>query len=238
MMACAATVFAQGDYNKLEVYGGYSYARIDPNSGTQTVTEGPDTFTLEPCTPDGADVLGSDLQRFYSQRRNAHGFDTSITYNFTRYLGIKGDVTGHFKTSRFADQFTDMGVTRTDTNVIRERSFNFLIGLQVKDNSREARFKPFAQALAGFARQTAHDVQTSTGGFNFTLDDKVTSFAMKFGGGLDLRLSPRVDLRVIEVDYNPIFTRDRAVPGNADFALRVAGKRADNLTIGVGIVIH
>ena len=45
---------------------------------------------------------------------------------------------------------------------------------------------------------------------------------MKLGGGLDVRLHQRIDLRLFEIDYTPIFARDRDVPGNADFDLNVA----------------
>jgi hypothetical protein len=43
---------------------------------------------------------------------------------------------------------------------------------------------------------------------NFTTRDKVTSFAMKLGGGIDVRVNRKVDIRLVEFDYNPIFTRD------------------------------
>lgn len=230
--------FAQtgDDYHKVEVYGGYSFGRFAPNSGEQSVTEGGDVFTFEPCTADGADILGSDLQRIFCKRRSFQGFDASVTRNVSRYVGIKGNVTGHFNHATSVDLFENG--TRTDTNKFTDRTFNFLAGVQLKDNDKETKVKPFAHVLAGLARQTSRDVQTSTGGFNFTLRDHVTSFAMKFGGGVDVRLSPRVDLRMIEFDYNPIFARDRNVPGNADFDLRVAGRRADNFTFGVGIVFH
>lgn len=237
-LAFVPAAFAQGadDYNKVEVYGGYLHGRLAPNSGTQIVTEGTDVFSFEPCTPEGAGILGPDLQGIFCERRGFNGFDASVTYNVTKYVGIKGNVTGLFKSDRTVDLF-DNG-TRTDTNIFKERTYQFLAGIQVKNNSKEAKIKPFVHALLGIARQTANDVQTSTAGFNFTLDDTATGFAMKLGGGLDVRLSKRIDLRVFEVNYNPIFARDRDVRGNADFDLRLVGRRADNFTFGVGIVIH
>lgn len=240
ILTLAPAAFAQGgdDYNRVEVYGGYLYGRLEPNSGTQFVTEGPDTFSLEPCTADGADILGPNLQRIYCERRGFHGFDASITYNVTKYIGLKANVTGLFKSDRTVDQFPDAMGTHTDTNNFRDRTYNFLGGVQIKNNSKTARIKPFVQALFGAARQTSRDVQTSTADFNFTLNDSVTSFSMKLGGGLDVRVSRHIDLRLFEVNYNPIFARDRHVPGNADFDLSVAGRRADNFTIGFGIVFH
>jgi opacity protein-like surface antigen len=238
--ACAACAAAQGasDYHKVEFYGGYSHASVQPNSGTETVTEGGQSFTFEPCTPDGTAILGSDFQRNICDRRGFNGFDASVTFNFSRHLGVVGNVTGHFKTETFVDHFTDSG-GHTDTNRVADHVWQFLGGVQVKDNRAGGRrFKPFAHALVGVAHQTSHDVQTSTGGANFTLDDNPTSFAMKLGGGLDVRLTPRVDLRVIEFDYNPIFARDRDVAGNADFTLHVAGRRSNTYTFGVGLAFH
>jgi opacity protein-like surface antigen len=234
MIVSTPAVLAQTDYHRWEVAGSFVYAKQAPNSGAQTVVEGPDTFTFQPCTADGGDILGHDLQRIFCRRRGFKGFDASVTYNFRRYFGIKADTLRLFKSDRTVDDFG----THVDTNKLTDRTWEALAGLQVKKNDKMARFKPFVQVLAGLARQTSHDVQTSTGPFNFTLDDRVTSFAMKVGGGVDLRVSKRIDLRLVEVNYNPIFARRRHVTGNADFDLTLAGKRADNITIGVGVVIH
>lgn len=236
LVTASSAALAQGvkDFNRMDVSGNFVYARNQASSGEQTVVEGPDTFSFQPCTADGADALGHDLQRIFCTRRGFYGFNASAAYNLTRMLGVKADFTGLFKTDQTVDNFG----SHTDTNRIKDRTWELLGGVQIKNNSKSDRLKPFAQGLAGFARQTSHDVQTSTGPFNFTLDDRVTSFAMKLGGGVDVRISDRVDLRLIEVNYNPIFGRRRHVPGNADFDLTLAGKRADNFTIGAGIVIH
>jgi opacity protein-like surface antigen len=232
----APAVLAQSpdDYHRLEVSGGFVYAKQAPNSGEQFVTEGPDHFSFLPCTADGRDTLGGSLQRIFCQRRGFKGFDAAVTYNFKKHLGIKGDVSWLYKNDQTVDDFG----AHVDTNKFRDRTLEVLGGLQIKNNSKTTRFKPFAQVLAGFDRQSSHDVQTSTGPFNFTLDDHLTSFAMKIGAGADLRLGKRIDLRLIEVDYNPIFARQRHVTGNADFDLTLAGRRADNITIGVGLAFH
>jgi hypothetical protein len=66
----------------------------------------------------------------------------------------------------------------------------------------------------------------------------VTSFAMKLGGGLDVRVQRRIDLRLVEADYNPIFTRDFDIAGNPFSVIHAKGRTAHNFTIGFGIVIH
>lgn len=71
--------------------------------------------------------------------------------------------------------------------------------MQVKDNSKDARFKPFGHLSAGAARYRSRIRQTVDvfPDFNFAVEDPVTSFAMKVGGNailsrarLKLRLPP------------------------------------------------
>jgi hypothetical protein len=235
MSLCASLGLAQSsdEYNKVEVYGGYSHARMQPNIKTVIIDGSP----LDPCTSDGAAALGSNFQTFFCKRRGSNGFDTSITYNFTRYFGIKGNLTGHYKSDTFVDP--DSGGIGIDTIISKERIYNFLVGVQVKDNRKAARFKPFAHALFGAAVNTTRQAQTNPDvpAFTFTTRDKVTSFAMKLGGGIDVRVQRRIDIRLVEVDYNPIFTRDFDTTG-APFSISQKAKPAHNFTIGFGIAIH
>ena len=243
IFSCAATAFAQGadDYNKLEVYGGYSLGRIKTNVNSASFTSGGGTETFTNlCSNATGDMLGHTFQRFFCTHRNFNGFDGSITYNVSKHVGIKGDFTGHFKTEAFVDNFTPPGVTQTISN--QERLYNVLGGVQIKNNGKTARLKPFAHALAGVARYTNRQRQTLDlfPQFNFTIEDRVTSLALKLGGGLDLRMGKRIDLRVFEFDYNPVFAGDRQARSIAGPFTSVSfkGKTAHNYTIGVGIVIH
>ena len=243
ILICAPVSFAQGssDYNKVEVYGGYSLARFktNVNSASFTSSGGTQTFT-DLCSKATGDMIGLNSQKFFCQRRNFNGFDASLTYNVSKYVGIKGDFTGHFKKEAFVDNFTPPGVNQTVSN--QERLYNFLGGVQIKNNSKTARLKPFAHALAGVARYTNRQRQTLDlfPQFNFTIEDRVTSFALKLGGGLDLRMGKRIDLRVFEFDYNPVFAGDRQarIIAGPFTSVSFKGKTAHNYSIGVGIVIH
>ena len=226
VLVCSSIVAAQSsdDYHHTEFYGGYSHARVDSNVQGITITGFPVNFA--PCTAQGASFLGANFQEFYCTRRGYQGFDASVTHNFTRYVGIKGDVTGHFKNQTFVDNFPD----RTDTVETRGRIFNFLAGVQIKNNSRSARFKPFVHALVGVAHHRVESKNISTlNSNNFTFTDTLNSFAMKLGGGIDIRVSPKIDLRIIEFDYNPAFAGDRStsvtlVPPTPPFSFSYTGK--------------
>src|SRR5215204_427822 len=75
MMLGFATVNAQSEFFKLEGMGGYSYMNL--NRGVD-----PDEFD-------------DDFSDFPANRVNAHGFNGSITYNFSRFIGAKFDLTLH-----------------------------------------------------------------------------------------------------------------------------------------------
>jgi hypothetical protein len=232
-------VFAQTstDYHKTEVAVAYSHMRAESTVGTQVIPTPGGPLTLNPCTNDGATFFGANFQKFFCDRRGFNGFDASVAYNFHRYVGLKGNVSAHFNSAKFTD-----GATNRDT---RARVYDFLAGVQLKDNRKEGRaVRPFAHVLLGVARVKLYARQTNQFApppFNdFTISDSQNDFAMKLGGGLDVRLGRRVDLRIIEVNYNPIFGGERALVGGPFPATpQVAkGRTAHNFTIGFGIVLH
>ncbi|MBK8465452.1 MAG: outer membrane beta-barrel protein [Chloracidobacterium sp.] len=202
----AMSVAAQSDRNKFEFYGGYSYLRTDT----------------------GLDEDLEDLD--VDSNFNSHGFNASLTGNVHRYVGLKADFSTHSKSRSFTDG--------TDTASIKFRTNQFLGGLQFKDNKVDGkRVKPFAHVLAGVANQkiTASGSYIIPEGGSTTFDDSASTnnFAMVFGAGIDVKVSKRVDIRIIQFDYNPIFFREQDFD---DFTL--AGRTQNNFRIGVGIVIH
>lgn len=241
LSALSTAAQSTDDYPKVEFYGGYSLGRLESPAASLSFTDptGATTTFSDPCGPEARAAFGANSQQFFCKRRNFNGFDASVTYNFSKYFGIKGNVTGHFKSEHFVDVFSPPGATQV-TNT-RERLYNFLGGIQVKNNSRAARVKPFAHVLAGLARYSERGEQTIDlfPEFNFIADDRVTGFALKVGGGLDIRAGRKIDIRVVEFDYNPFFARDhdfKTVSG--PFTFGATGKTAHNYTIGFGIVIH
>lgn len=202
ILTCASLAAAQSDYKKLEFFAGYSHNRIDTGIGDDD--------------PELSDV--------FNEREGFHGFNTAITGNISRYVGLKFDVSGHFKSETFP-----LGSIPNAVD-LDSRLFNFLGGVQIKDNSSEKTFKPFAHALAGVAygrnRVNIRDVGCiaifpSPCPVEETLTE--TGFGAAFGGGIDIRASDRIDIRVIQVDYNPT---------------RLFDSTQHNFRIGVGIVFH
>lgn len=242
VLASAPVSLAQSpdDYHKWDIYGGYSLGRFERNldSASFTGLGGTQTFT-NLCSTATGDVIGPNAQRFFCDRRNFNGVEGAVTYNVSKYVGVKGDFTAHFKSQTYVDVFNPPGVTQTLGN--EERLYQALGGIQIKDNRTSKRFKPFAHALVGFARYTNRQSQTLDlfPFANFVIEDRETSLAMKLGGGLDIRVSKRVDVRVIQFDYNPVFAGDRNPRSiSGPFTVSFVGRTAQNFTIGAGIVIH
>jgi hypothetical protein len=137
---------------------------------------------------------------------------------------LKADFSGHFKKTSFP--FGNFQGASIDLD---SRLFNFLGGVQLKDNASESTFKPFAHALVGVAhaRNRVHFNQIACIAIapspwsDFT--ETETGFGGAFGGGLDIRASDRVDVRVIQFDYNPT---------------RLFDSTRHNFRIGVGVVFH
>ncbi len=130
--------------------------------------------------------------------------------NVNRYFGIKADVSGAYRNEDFQGTIqTAPGVTSTFRSETKGSIYNFLGGVQVKDNASEARLKPFGHALAGVAHVRAK-IRSSGSSLpiqDFTFHD--TGFAAGLGGGLDIKINDRFDFRAIQVDYNPIYSGSR-----------------------------
>ena len=144
-------------------------------------------------------------------RTSQHGVNLAYTRYVTDNVGITADISAHFHREK-----QSIGTTELTRN---RDQYYVLGGVQFKSHKSGA-VKPFAHALLGISlfRGFTSDIRPS--GNTFTFDDS-TSFAMAFGGGLDVRLNKRIDLRIIQADYAPTF---------------FGSGRQDNFRLSFGIV--
>lgn len=146
--------------------------------------------------PKAEAYIGFSHLRVSAGSAGFNGFEAAVTGNVSRYVGLKFDLSGNYR--------SDSGA--------RSSIYNFLGGVQLKNNTRGARFKPFAHALLGGAH-------ISVSGGNFS----ETGLSAVVGVGLDIRASRRVDIRVLQADYN---------------LNRFGGTNNHHYRLGAGIVIH
>lgn len=135
---------------------------------------------------------GYSYNRFSdSDSDGEHGVNVAYVRNVSRYVGIKGDFSAHFRRD-------DIGVL-TQINS-RSDVYRFMGGVQIKDNSKEGRFKPFAHALVGGGA-----LRSSVSGAGINFSDSRGVFAAAIGGGLDIKANDRISVRVGQLDYAPLF---------------------------------
>lgn len=193
------------DYKKVEFFAGYSNGQVD--TGLEN---------------------NSSVGNFLDDRANSNGVNVSGVYNLNRYFGVKGDVSATYNTTRFNDDAVVSGSPVTIGFKTNNSLYNFLGGVQVKDNAKSGRFKPFAHALvgAGHARVKISDFTCTPGTACAAVvipDERIseTGLAGAFGGGIDIRLNNRIQIRAFQVDYNPV---------------RLDGDTSHNVRFGAGIV--
>jgi opacity protein-like surface antigen len=216
-LLCSSYAFAQSDdYKKFEFFGGYSLMHFDraTESNNQRLT----------------DLLES--------KELLNGFNVSADYNFHKYVGVVFDYSYHFREDEFNTAFSGPPVTLTGT--VDTHLHNILGGIQVKNNSHDGPvFKPFGYGVAGFAVQKV-DLESpqlfQAIGVN-SISQNETSFAFAVGGGVDIKLSDRFDLRAGKVDLNFIRRGEQQFPATGG-QLVLPSATQYNFRFGVGIVIH
>ena len=119
-----------------------------------------------------------------------HGWDFSIAGNPHKVFGIVADFGGYYKTIRVLD--IDVSTS----------TYTFGVGPQFSYRGSE-RVTPFARVLVGAAHFGA-------GAMGVTAS--VNAFAMAFGGGLDVKASKSVAIRVVQVE--DVMTRYEGATGH------------------------
>jgi opacity protein-like surface antigen len=155
--------------------------------------------------------IDDPTQNFVTEREGFNGVEAFVKGNVSRYVGLVGDYSFHRKS--FGDTF---GTTAVDVDVDLH---TLMGGVEIKDNNKETKVKPFARGLVGFQHVRAQVTGTGITG----LDESETGFSAAIGGGLDFRVSPRVDIRAIQFDYNPT---------------RLGGETQHNFRVGIGVIFR
>jgi opacity protein-like surface antigen len=169
-----------------------------------------------------SDDFDEEFDEEVGGRLGAHGVNLSVTGNATKYIGFKFDYAYHLKKETGTVDGFDLEAKYTNNT--------FMGGVQIKNNEKDGpRFKPFAHVLAGIARQEIGLRDNDEIDFQFTQNN----FTMAVGGGVDVKVTKHIDVRVIQVDYNPIFVKDFTFDG-----FDINSRTQNNVRFGFGIVIH
>ena len=198
----------------LKVFVGYSNLQAEGFSNQNTVSGFP-----------GAD--------FFRNRTTLHGVNASITGS-AHGIGVTGD----FSFNRNSQGSDVLGVQ----NTMNTDLYYFMAGPSFHYNGR-SRVEPFARILAGGAHtrfDVSNQVSLNPGTAISSFEVGSTNFAMGVGGGLDLRIGDGpYRLRLIQVDYAPVFLKDKSVQvlqQTGAVTSTLEGQRMDNVRFSVGFV--
>ena len=214
LLALAPAALAQSD-RRADFFVGYSNLQAEgvpnPNNPNQTFADD-----------------------FFERRRGAHGVNAALTGYFNSVFGLKGDFSFH--------RTEDRTEVSNGSDKVQNQVYYFMGGPVLKFRN-SSRIEPFVHALAGGAH-TRFEVESRrtppSGTTRASFEVSSTDFAAAIGGGLDVRLGDRFSLRVVQVDYAPVFLRDRSInvlsAAGALQPFTLEGQRQDNLRLSVGLV--
>ena len=229
---CLLTIFSVGAFAQMQKqtdFGGKRKNPFDNASKQETETPGSTTI-IEQYRKNEFYVGYSNQQVDTFGRTTFHGIQGAYVRNVHRWLGIRADVSYARDNATLRGNLPNPAGGTYDFQQDLNRSVaNFLGGVQFKDNLSTKRFKPFGYALAGVAvSQTKLKnlfCTTPTCPTTIPIINNATftekNFAGAIGGGLDIRITDRIDFRAIQADYNPVFTN---------------GTVRDNFRFGIGFV--
>jgi|tagenome__1003787_1003787.scaffolds.fasta_scaffold20987837_4 hypothetical protein len=141
--------------------------------------------------------------------KNGHslnGAGGSITYNFNEYLGLKMELTGYGSNSQTFN--IPPGQARNCPSGCFGRAngnlFTYLFGPQIK--VRAHGFHPYGHLLLGGAHSNIYSNLNHLSGYVGNSPNPAgNTFAMIFGGGVDIPINKTVEIRPGEIDY--LYTR-------------------------------
>ncbi|MBZ5658663.1 MAG: porin family protein [Acidobacteriia bacterium] len=162
------------DYSKTEVAVFYSYARFSPSHAYIR-----NSFSL-------------------------NGGGGSIDYNFSKYIGIKGEFAGYgSNTQSFSIPAGSQICPEGCSGNVQGNLFTYMFGPQI--GLRTGKFRPFGHVLLGGAHSNgAANLYKQEGSVGPRPSND--AFALAFGGGFDIPLNQSGSIAFRPADFNYLWT--------------------------------
>ena len=160
-------------------------------------------FAASAFSQKGGEVFGG-----YSYQRTAgtglNGFSGSVTGNMSSWLGITGEISHHSYGTSVIDSFSGLSVN-ADTGILA-----FRVGPKFTKRMNDTA-SVFVHTLVGGYRAS---VNVETSGMDLptvAVNASGTGFTSAFGGGLDVRVAPRIAVRPLQMDW--VHLRSASIAG-------------------------
>lgn len=181
--------FAAGqDYPTAEVFGGYSYLRVDTQglSGRSLTNE---------CNI----VVGGPCPVTFQVHPGFNGWNISPQVNLSPWFGLKAQLVGQYG-NILGVKFNSAipGANPLPNFVPRQHVYDFLFGPAL--SRRSEKYTLFAHGLVG-AQRVGFVPWSSFAGLSTLVPPSETDTAFAVGGGLDVNASRHLAIRVGQFDY-------------------------------------
>lgn len=130
-----------------------------------------------------------------------NGWNASVAGNFNRYFGLVGDFSGHYGSQDLRLDFTPPGSPGSITaRANSDSSIHSLLFGPRLSYRRNEKLTPFMHSLFGLSHLRTK-ATLRLGDLVSEIDSGDNAFTMAIGGGLDLKLSESIGLRLFQADY-------------------------------------
>lgn len=187
------------DFPYFEVSVGYSYLHID--------TRGVSATSL---TNQCAAANGGVCPYTFQVHPGFSGFNLAPQFNFTKWLGLKAQISGQYGTVVHAQQGS------TPVPIPKQHAYDLMGGAVVSHRTR--RYTLFAHALIGGENFGLAQSQINPANLAMFPGISETDTAFTFGGGVDLKLWKHFAIRAGQLDYHTV-----AATGGQQNDFRYAG---------------
>jgi hypothetical protein len=213
---------AKKNYPKFEFFAGYSRETASNDDCAIHVATGTSPAF---CLVRFVDYITSDAD-YYKRRTGLNGIEASAIYNFTSYVGLKGDFSAHLKNELVTATYPQGTVQfRAEGRLLQ-----YLAGPEFKLRNKSA-VTPFAFTLIGRAHAASKITgQTAPGTAIPPAEWRAdTGLAAAVGGGFDVQVSQHASIRS-SIDYNPTRTRMAFMGG--------PGETQNNVRTSIGVLFR
>jgi hypothetical protein len=139
----------------------------------------------------------------YTARHALLGGGGSLIYNWNEFLGLQGEVQAYTSNTNIFSIPRTTGFPSGLTGSAQGNMITYLFGPEIK--TRYHNFQPFGHLLFGGAHTNIYDVifrpLCPGGGACNAKVPSADSFAMEFGGGLDIPITKSISFRPVQIDY-------------------------------------
>jgi opacity protein-like surface antigen len=127
--------------------------------------------------------------------QNLNGGGAQATLYLNKWFGVAADLQGYGSYTQCAKPGNSFGVT----GCAQANLFTYMFGPQIK--YRAGKMEPFAEVLLGGAHSNLYANACTKLGLCGSKSPSNNAFALAIGGGLDIAVSPKFAIRLVDADY-------------------------------------